>query len=116
MTVPESLTDPELRPVWEMVRRRLERSGVGNRGRVRLPDLSARCRHVLSALTGRRLSSTLDLGLLEAGLVRLGVGADLEEALGHLGEPVSREPARRRAARAEAEAARRHARRLVEQW
>lgn len=116
VTVPASLLDPELRPVWESVRRRLERSGIDNRGRIRLPALSARSRHVLTSLTGRPVSSTLALDALESGLARLGVAADLAEALSRLGEPVSQEPARRRAARAEAEAARREARRRVGHW
>lgn len=116
MTVPESLAGAELRGVWEAVRGRLERTGVDNRGRLRLPPLSARARHVLQSVTERPVTSTVDLDALESGLVRLGVGSDLIDALGRLGEPVSLEPALRRAARAEATAARLHARHLVARW
>lgn len=115
VTVPESLADPELRPVWEATRQRLERSGLDNRGRLSLPPLSARARHVLESLAGRA-SSSLDLARLETGLLRLGIGTDLAEALALLGEPVSLEPARRRAARQEAETARRRARRQAGMW
>lgn len=116
VTVPVSLADPELRPVWEAVRSRLERTGVDNRGRLRLPPLSPRARHVLDSVAGRRLAATIPLDALEAGLVRLGVGVDLADALAQLGTPVSPAPALRRAARAEAAAGRRLARRVVGEW
>lgn len=116
MTVPASLVDPELGQVWEAVRSRLERTGLDNRGRMRLPALSPRSRHVLESVAGRRLAATIPLDALESGLIRLGVGSDLPDALTALGAPVSLTPGLRRAARAEAAAGRRHARSLVAEW
>lgn len=116
MTVPESLTDPDLKPVWAAIRRRLERSGTDNRGRVRLPKLPARSRHTLSSLIDRPVGTMVDLAQLEGGLMRLGVGRDLPDALAALDEPVSPQPAQRRAARREAEAARRRVRELGRGW
>ena len=55
---------------------------------------------------GRPARSTVDLAALERGLVALGVGDDLPDALAALGHPVSSEPAERRAARLAAREAR----------
>lgn len=116
MTVPQSLTDPDLNEVWSLVRHRLERSGIANRGRIKLPDLSPRSRQALSALVDRRLASTLDLGLLEKGLAKVGVGDTLPRALKALGMPVSAEPEARRTARRLAEASRLRAREEAATW
>lgn len=116
MTVPRSLTDPDLNEVWSLVRSRLERSGIANRGRIKLPDLSPRSRQALSALIDCRLASTLDLGLLEEGLARVGVGNTLPVALEALGAPVSAEPEARRAARRLAELSRSRARDEASTW
>jgi len=101
-----SLTTDDLRPVWEAVRQRLERRGVDNRGRVRLPDLPSTARLTLQALVGRRVGATVDLVALEQGLRALRVGDDLSGALAALGHPVSDASARRRAERRLAAAAR----------
>ncbi len=116
MTPPPSLTDPELDELWDRVRDRLERAGPASRGRVRLPPLGSRSRLSLSAVTDRATTTTVDLAVLERGLVRLGLGADLGEALAALGRPVSPEPARRRAERREAAAAREAARAAAAAW
>ncbi len=104
--VPASLRDPVMIPVWDAVARRLERSGEDNRGRVRLPALPVRAKVVLGSLLDREPGAFVDLAALETGLVRLGVGADLGDALAALGSPVSSAPAARRAAQKQSEAAR----------
>ncbi len=58
----------------------------------------------------------MDLAALEAGLVRLGVGANLPAALARLGHEVSPEPARLRAERAGRREARELARAAVDDW
>lgn len=116
MSVPPSLVQPELEAVWSLVRIRLERAGEDNRGRVKLPALSARTRQALQALVDAPIHSTVDLGRLEEGLVRLGVGSGLVDALEALGHPVSDEPARRRAAQRAGKAARDRARSLAAGW
>jgi len=103
-------------PVWRAVRDRLEARGLDNRGRVRVPSLSSDARLTLTSLLGRKPTSTLDLVVVEAALVDLGVGANLVIALGHLGFAPSPEPAARRAARAERESARSAARAAVDSW
>jgi uncharacterized protein (TIGR02679 family) len=103
-------------PVWRAIRDRLESRGLDNRGRVRLPSLSSGARLTLTGLLGRKPTSMLDLVVVEAALVDLGVGADLVMALGNLGFAPSPEPAARRAARAERESARSAARAAVDSW
>lgn len=111
-----SLADPDLALVWAKVRERLERQGLDNRGRLRLPSIGAAARLTLQALTGRRPGATVDLAALEQGLRGLGLGDDLPAALATLGHPVSGEPARRRAERAVARAARDAARSAAATW
>ncbi|WP_162941728.1 TIGR02679 family protein [Desertimonas flava] len=111
--VPPSLTIDDLGVVWTTVRHRLEQSGIDNRGRIRIGPVSPEARRVLAALLGGPVRATINLAVLEAALVELGVGADLPEALSALGHPVSLEPAARRAARAEQRDARRAARESV---
>jgi uncharacterized protein (TIGR02679 family) len=111
-----SLVDPAMAPVWAAVRQRLERQGVDNRGRVRLPDLEPSARLSLHSLLGRPVGKTLDLGALEAALQALDVGVDLPAALAALRHPVSAEPERRRAASAASRAARKAAREATAAW
>lgn len=111
-----SLEGTELEALWETVRDRLERAGTENRGRLRLPALSSRGRHLLGSLLGCPVRATVDLGSLERSLQRLGVGETLEGALAGLGHPVSSAPAQRRAARRAGAEARRAARQAVEGW
>ena len=116
MTDRPSLTDGVLDDVWSRARVRLERYGVDRRGRLSVPHLTSEARRRLAALIGRPPRSTVDLAALERGLVALGVGDDLPDALAVLGHPVSSEPAERRAARLAAREARELARDAVSQW
>lgn len=111
-----SLAAPGLAPVWAAVRERLERHGVDNRGRLRLPDLPSGARLTLQAVIGRRPGLTVDLAALERGLRDLGVGDDLPGALAALGHPVCDSAARRRAERRVAAAAREAARAEADRW
>ncbi len=111
-----SLTADGLDEVWDLVRARLERQGVDNRGRVTLPALGSRARLTLGALLGRPPGRTVDLAALEVALVAVDVGSDLAGALAALGHPVSVEPARRRAERAAGAAARDAAREEAASW
>lgn len=104
-------------PLWSAVRRRLERYGAENRGRVRTPVLDAAGRLTVKSLLGRPSAPALiDLAELEASLVRLGVGADLPGALAALGFGISEAGALRRAARARGSAARQAARDSAAAW
>ena len=116
MTVPSSLNSPELSAVWQRVRGRLEVRGADNRGRLVLPPLSSSAKLVLKALIGQPPGKTVELAVLERGLVHLGVGSDLASALAAVGYAVSAEPARRRAERVEREEGRRMARVAVAGW
>lgn len=116
VSVPDSLASGELDALWERVRDRLEKSGVANRGRLQIPELCSPARLVLQSLIDRRPGATLDLGVLEVGLCRLGVGDDLPTALAALGFPVSGEPAERRAVRAERQRAHAAARAACDSW
>lgn len=112
-----SLASPDLVPVFQAIRSRLERAGEDRRGRMRLPEgVSARAVHLLGDLVDSQVRRTVDLEALERKLVDLGVGRDLPSALAMLGHPVSGEPARRRAARRRAIDARTAARAEVERW
>lgn len=115
MTVPTSLRQPELDEVWSRVRARLERRGIEGRGRLPLPALSSSAKRALGALVGEPVDKTLDLAALEAGLVRLGIGENLPQALAVLGHDVSDTPPQReeRAVRAEARVT---ARALASEW
>lgn len=116
MTVPQSLTTDELAMLWTRVRDRLEHNGDEWKGRVGIPPLSAEGRLTLESLVGRRLKSQVALGDLEAGLVRLGVGESLTDAIDRLGHPAVGDVAARRAARASAAGAREQARSIVTTW
>ncbi|MDZ7678745.1 MAG: DUF2399 domain-containing protein [Acidimicrobiales bacterium] len=120
MSAPVSLHDDHIAPLWQAVRHRLERRGAHNRGRLRLPTLDSQGRLVLKGLLGRQPGITVDLGVLEGALVRLGVGSDLADALAHLGHPISDAPEaqrqRHRLQRAAREAARAEAVRWPEPW
>lgn len=116
MTVPPSLRSSDLFPLWERIRIRLEARGADSRGRLKLPALPSKARLSLQALIDRAPGKTIDLVALEAGLIRLGVGDDLAAALTTLGHPLSDQPARRRAIRAERQEARRVVRTIVRTW
>jgi len=116
VSAPSSLRPAELDLLWARIRERLETSGVGNRGRLRLPELPSQGRLALRTLIGRPPRTSVDLGALEAALIRLGVGHDLASALAELGHPVSGERAARRAARAERRQAHAAAREQAGRW
>jgi uncharacterized protein (TIGR02679 family) len=116
VTAPASLRLRELDPLWVRVRVRLETRGPGYRGRVPIPELSSSAKLALKTLLGRPLGKTVDLGALEAGLARLGIGGDLALALSDLGHDVSGEMARRRANRAERKEVRNTARGIACEW
>ena len=98
MTSRPSLEAPELQPLWEAARLRLERYGPDRRGRVDTSTLTPKGRYLAAALVGTRKGASIELTALEEALRSLGIGASLPEALASLGHPVSGAPAARRAA------------------
>lgn len=97
--IPESLADAGMRPLWSAVRQRLDHGGAAVRGTIRMPRIEPRCAPAVAALIGRPPAARLNLAELEAGLVRLGVGRDLDSALELLGCPPDPALLRRREAR-----------------
>lgn len=117
MSAPESLRSADLEPVFEAIRRRLERYGTERRGRMKLPEgVTGRGRYLLRALVDGPAGSDIDLEALEKKLVGLEVGTDLPGALRSLGYPVSAEPERQRSARRMASEARQAARACAGGW
>jgi uncharacterized protein (TIGR02679 family) len=116
VTERKSLLDPALTPLWEAVRKRLERSAVDNRGRLTVPPLTAQGRWLMTSAMDGRVSATISLRQLEERLVALGVGTDLTSALAILGFPVSDEPARRRASLEAGRETRAAIREIVSSW
>ena len=116
VTPPASLLGPDLAPLWDATRDRLERKGAESRGRLRTPELSTVGRHRLTSLLGRPISATLDLAELEAALVRVGAGRDLVNALDSLGHAMSFESEQRRTERRIRKAARESARATAAEW
>ena len=104
--MPESLLLRSLQPLWAAVRQHLDRFGTDRRGTVARPGLDSDGALAVDSLLGGRLSKRLDLTVIEASLVALGVGEDLDEALTLLGHPPSEEAAKRRADRVRSVAAR----------
>lgn len=104
--VPDSLRDPELAPVWEAVRRHLDRFGTERRGTIARPDLGPSSTLTLRSLLGRRPPNRVDLAELEGALAGLKISEDLSGALTRLGHPPSDDAAIRRAARERSRASR----------
>ncbi len=104
--MPESLLLRSLQPLWAAVRQHLDRFGTDRRGTIARPGLDSDGALAIDSLLGGRLSKRLDLTVIEASLVALGVGEDLDEALTLLGHPPSEEAAKRRADRVRSVAAR----------
>ena len=104
--MPESLLLRSLQPLWAAVRQHLDRFGTDRRGTVARPGLDSDGALAIDSLLGGRLSKRLDLTVIEASLVALGVSEDLDEALTLLGHPPSEEAAKRRADRVRSVAAR----------
>ena len=100
MSSSPSLASPDLVPVFEAIRTRLERFGAEKRGQMRLPaNVTTRGRFLLSALVDGPVRSTFDLAALEHKLAEFGVGGNLAAALVSLGYPLSAEQEQRRMAR-----------------
>lgn len=96
---PASLRAPAVQSLWESIRSRLDRHGPDHRSQVVVGDLPDEASLVLRSLLGRG-GARIDLTELEAALVGLGVGPDLDRALTTLGHPPSPAATERRAARA----------------
>lgn len=84
-SIPESLSSPGLRPLWELSRRRPDRYGLAARGRITRPDLDQSSELTLESLLGHGLTKRIDLAELETALLALDVGEDLCDALTPLG-------------------------------
>lgn len=113
---PPSLLGPDLAPLWEAVRQRLERRGSTARGRLRVPPLSTLGRHRLSSLLDRTLTATVDLTELELALAKVGAGTDLVAVLTSVGHAMSFDGEHRRRDRQVRRAAREAARAAVADW
>lgn len=114
--VPESLLDPGLAPVWETVRRQLDRFGTRRRGTIARPPLSPSSTLTLESLLGHKPNRRLDLARLEEALVKVRIGETLCDALTRLGHPPSEDAAQRRAARLRSREARDALTRGVASW
>jgi uncharacterized protein (TIGR02679 family) len=108
MTVlPGWISDPKLRPVWDLVRARFEKAGLDARGKVLVRPATRDERHALGALLGRTITIDtvrVDLAALDVRLnERSGVGG-LEAVLAALyGTPPQSRPAARAAREASRE-------------
>lgn len=81
------LADPSLRPLWQAVTAALDRNGLGWRGRLTLPDLTAEGRRRLGILVDARIAAsrrTVALDTVAAGVERL-TGDTVVDALTALG-------------------------------
>lgn len=115
-SVPDSLLDPGLAPVWSAARRQLDRFGTRRRGTIAQPDLAPGSTLTLRSLLGRKPPNRLDLARLEEALMRLNVGENLCDALTRLGYPPSETAAQRRAGRLRSQQARDALIRAVAPW
>ena len=114
--LPDSLLDPGLAPVWEAVRRQLDRFGTRRRGTIARPPLSPSSTLTLESLLGHKPNQRLDLARLDEALVKLKIGETLCGALTRLGHPPSETAAQRRAARLRSREAREALNRAVASW
>ena len=115
-SVPASLADPGLATLWGAVRQRHDRGDGAMPGTIRMPVIEPRCEPAVAALIGRSPTSRLDVSELEAGLVRLGLGHDLDSALTLLGCPPDPAKRKRSEARARARQARQALESALERW
>jgi uncharacterized protein (TIGR02679 family) len=92
------LADPSLQPLWQAVAAALDRNGLGWRGRLTLPDLTAEGRRRLGILVDARIAAsrrTVALDTVAAGVERL-TGDTVVDALAALGHaPTGRHEAAR---------------------
>ena len=114
--VPDSLQGPRLAPVWEAVRRQLDRLGTRRRGTIARPPLGPSSALTLESLLGHKPNQRLDLARLEEALVRLDIGENLCDALTRLGYPPSATAVQRRAGRLRSQQARDALIRAVAPW
>lgn len=114
--IPESLLGPDLAPIWEAARRKLDRFGPQRRGPIPKPDLSPAGALTLESLLGRKPPQRLDLTELEEALAVRQVGNDLCSALTRLGHPPSDSATKRRAERTRSRQARTALRNAVASW
>ena len=110
MSIPDSLRDAALLPLWHSARQRLDRYGLNYRGSMRLPNLSDHAKLTLNSLLDESHNTRVDLAALELALVARGVGRDLDQALAYLGARENTARTERRAAIAQ----RNHARLAVD--
>jgi uncharacterized protein (TIGR02679 family) len=83
------LADPSLQPLWQAVTAALDRNGLGWRGRLTLPELTAEGRRRLGILVDARIAATrrtVALDTVAAGVERL-TGDTVVDALAALGHP-----------------------------
>lgn len=115
-TVPASLADRGLAALWEALRQRLDRGDGVMPATMQMPVVEPRCEPAVAALIGRSPTSRLNVAELEAGLVRLAIGHDLDSALTLLGSPADPAKRKKRESRERARQARRALERAVESW
>lgn len=103
--LPEWIAEPALRPAWDRIRVRFEKSGLRAAGRVQVPVTTRQERHALGDLLGRRVAAErvrIDLAVLDERLAqRSGVGG-LGVVLTALYGQAPRDRPAARAARADA--------------
>lgn len=114
--IPDSLRGPGIEPLWQRVRSRIDRTGEGATGTIAMPELDPAARLAVRSLLGRPPGKRLDLAALEAGLVALGIGDDLDEAIDALGHPASAAAILRRHDRQRRSAARHALRESLVAW
>ncbi len=115
-TIPASLADRGLTALWDALRQRLDRGNGVMPATMQMPVIEPRCEPAVAALIGRSPTSRLNVAELEAGLVRLGIGHDLDSALTLLGSPADPAKRKKRESRERARQARRALERAVESW
>ena len=115
-SIPESLRDTGLVPLWHKVRDRLDKYGPERRGAITLPHLSDNAALTLSSLLNKKLTTRIDLTDLEQALIANNLGSDLSVVLDRLGMPASVSHQQQRMAAERREQARSSVNDLIEQW
>lgn len=115
-SVPASLLDVGLAPLWVAARRQLDRHGAAHRGTVATPELTPAASLALQSLLALPPRRRVALRDLEQALVARAVGVDLDDALTALGHPPSPVAAARHVTIERREAARRALGAAVDVW